>query len=413
MTPHGFSQRGCAVGKQLGAHFLVGAEAFDTGEALRVVITAGETSGDQIGAGLIRALKARRPDAIFEGIAGPEMQAAGCKSLYPMERLSVIGLFEAFGRFAEVIPMRRRLAKQLIENAPDVMVGVDAPDFNLTLELMLKRSGVPTVHYVSPSVWAWRRYRLKKIAHAVDRMLVLFPFEREFYRQHEIPVSFVGHPMADEIPLQTDRLAARRRLNLSEDGELVALLPGSRVSEVRFLAEPMAQTASWLSRRRKGLRFVAPLVDAATGSLFRSAVERYAADLPVQLIDGRARDAMAAADAVLAASGTATLEALLLKRPMVITYKTLPLTWFIGRRMLHVEHVGLPNLLAGEALVPELLQSEAVPERLGPALLEFLESRRRVEALERRFAQIHASLKNDASARAADAVLEVAAARAR
>ena len=378
---------------------------------MRVVITAGEASGDQLAASLIRAIRARRPDATFQGIAGPQMQAAGCESFYPMERLSVMGLFEAFGRFAEVIPMRRRLAKRLIADPPDVLVGVDAPDFNLSLELMLRRAGVPTLHYVSPSVWAWRQYRLKKIARAVDRMLVLFPFEREFYRQRQIPVSFVGHPMADEIPMQSDRLAARRSLGLPEDGEYLALLPGSRVSEVRFLAEPLAQTAAWLKQRRPGLRFVAPLVDSATRSLFEVAVHRFAADLSIHLVDGRARDAMAAADAVLVASGTATLEALLLKRPMVITYKTLPLTWLIGRRMLHVDHVGLPNLLAGETLVPELLQDQAVPERLGPPLLELFQSPQRVQALKQRFAGIHASLKNDASARAADAVLEVAAGR--
>lgn len=376
---------------------------------MRIVITAGEASGDQLGAALIQAIKARRPDASFQGIAGPRMQAAGCESFYPMERLSVMGLFEAFGRFAEVIPMRRRLAKRLIADPPDVLIGVDAPDFNLSLELMLKQAGVPTVHYVSPSVWAWRRYRVRKIARAVDRMLVLFPFEREFYRRHDVPVTFVGHPMADEIPMHSDKVAARRTLGLPEKGEWLALLPGSRVSEVRFLAEPLAQTAAWLWQRRPGLRFVAPLVDAATRSLFEAAVHRFASDLSVHIIDGQARNAMAAADAVLAASGTATLEALLLKRPMVICYKTLPLTWMIGRRMLHVDHVGLPNLLAGEALVPELLQDQAVPERLGPALLEYFQSPGRVRALEQRFEKIHASLKNDASARAADVVLEVAA----
>ncbi len=378
------------------------------GGTVRVVITAGEASGDQLGAGLIHAIKARRPDAVFQGIAGPRMQAAGCESFYPMERLSVMGLFEAFGRFVEVIPMRRRLARRLIADRPDVLVGIDAPDFNLSLELMLKQAGIPTVHYVSPSVWAWRRYRLKKIARAVDRMLVLFPFEREFYRRLSIPVSFVGHPMADDIPMQTDRIAARRALGLPEDGECVALLPGSRVSEVRFLAEPLVQTAVWLQQRRAGLRFVTPLVDAATRSLFEAAVSRYAAHLELHRVDGRAREVMAAADAVLAASGTATLEALLLKRPMVITYRTLPLTWLIGRRLLHVDHVGLPNLLAGTELVPELLQGEAVAERLGPALLQFLESPEKVRALEQRFAEIHSSLKNDASAKAAEAVLEVA-----
>ncbi len=380
---------------------------------MRVVITAGEASGDQLGAGLIRAIRRRQPDAVFDGIAGPQMQAAGCTSFYPMERLSVMGLFEAFGRLAQVIPERRRIARRLIADPPDVLVGVDAPDFNLSLELMLKRAGIPTVHYVSPSVWAWRRYRVKKIARAVDRMLVLFPFEQTFYQQRNVAVTFVGHPMADEIPMQVDRREARGVLGLPREKTCVALLPGSRVNEVRFLADPLAQAAAWLSQRRPGVCFVAPLVDAATRSLFQAAVRRHAGDLNVRLVDGRARDAMAAADVVLAASGTATLEALLLKRPMVITYRTLPLTWFIGRRMLQVDHVGLPNLLAGEALVPELLQDDATPERLGQALLDYLQSPERVEALEKRFAQIHQSLKNDASEKAAEAVLEVAAGAAR
>ena len=375
---------------------------------MRVVITAGEASGDQLGAGLIRAIRARRPEAKFEGIAGPRMQAEGCASLYPMERLSVMGLFEALGRFAEIIPMRRRLARRLIADPPDVLVGIDAPDFNLSLELMLRTAGVPTVHYVSPSVWAWRQYRIKKISRAVDRILVLFPFEQDFYVRHGISVSFVGHPMADEIPLETDRAAARRALDLPSNGTWVALLPGSRVSEVRFLAEPLAQTAAWLAKRRPDVHFLAPLVDAATRSLFDAAVRRYASGLEMRLVNGRAREAMAAADAVLAASGTATLEALLLKRPMVITYKTMPLTWLVGRRMLHVDYVGLPNLLAGEALVPELLQSDATPERLGQALLDWLDCPQKVAALERRFSEIHESLRNDASERAADEVLKIA-----
>jgi len=374
---------------------------------VRVAIIAGETSGDLLGAGLIEEIRRRRPEATFEGIAGPRMQEQGCRSLYPMERLSVMGLFEAFGRFPELIPVRRRLAARFIADPPDVFIGVDAPDFNLSLEVALRAAGVTTVHYVSPAVWAWRRYRLRKIARAVDRMLVLFPFEQDFFRTHDVPVRFVGHPMADEIPLKTDAAAARRGLGLDREREWIALLPGSRVSEVRYLAEPMVQTARWLSQRRPGLGFIAPIVNTEVRSLFEAAVQNHGKNLDLQLVDGRARDVMTASNAVLAASGTATLEALLLKRPMVITYRTTALTWMIGRRMLHVDHVGLPNLLAGEEIVPELLQDEAQPEKLGAALLRYLESPALVKTLTSRFTEIHATLRNDASARAAEAVLEV------
>lgn len=379
---------------------------------MRVFIAAGETSGDLLGAALMEAIRHRRPEVSFEGISGPRMQQRGCPSVYPMERLSVMGLFESFGRYPELIPMRRRLAARLIANPPDVFVGIDAPDFNLSLELALRAAGVPTVHYVSPSVWAWRRYRLRKIARAVDRMLVLFPFERDFYRAHNVPVRFVGHPMADEIPLESDTGAARRDLGLDREREWIALLPGSRASEVRYLAEPMVLTARWLARRRPGIGFVVPIVGPEVRVLFEDALRRHGAGLELRLVDGRGREVMAASNAVLAASGTATLEALLLKRPMVITYRTMGLTWLIGRRMLHVDHVGLPNLLAGEEIVPELLQHDAQPDRLGAALLRYLESPELVDALTARFSGIHHSLRNDASTRAAEAVLELSDARA-
>lgn len=375
---------------------------------MRVFIAVGETSGDLLGAALMDEIRRRRPGAQFQGIAGPRMQERGCPTVYPMERLSVMGLFESFGRYPELIPVRRRLAARLIAKPPDVFVGIDAPDFNLSLERMLHAAGVPTVHYVSPSVWAWRRYRLRKIARAVDRMLVLFPFERDFYRAHDVPVSFVGHPMADEIPPQTDAGAARRDLGIDGEREWIALLPGSRVSEVRYLAEPMVQAARWLFRRRPGVGFIAPMVNAEIRALFEAAIRKHGEGIDLRLVEGRARDVMTASNAVLAASGTATLEALLLKRPMVITYRTMPLTWMIGRRMLHVDHVGLPNLLAGEEIVPELLQDDARPEKLGAALLRYLESPELVTALTARFAEIHDTLRNDASARAAEAVLEVA-----
>ena len=324
-----------------------------------------------------------------------------------MERLSVMGLFEVVGRYLELVPVRRRLARRFTRNPPDAFIGVDAPDFNLSLELALRRAGVKTVHFVSPSVWAWRRYRLHKIARAVDMMLALFPFEPPLYEARSIPVRLVGHPLADEIPMRSDRGAARARLELDAGVRIVALLPGSRMSELQRLAEPLARTAGWVHRRRPDVRFVSPLVDRATRELFARALTRHAPDVPCDLFLGASRDAMAASDVVLLASGTATLEAMLLKRPMVITYRTMRLTWMLGRAMLHVEHVGLPNLLAGARLVPELLQDDATPERLGSALLDRLDHPERQQAVLEEFDRIHESLRNDAFDRAADAVLEV------
>ena len=363
-----------------------------------------------LASGLIEALRARVPGARFEGIAGPRMLAAGCETLYPMERLSVMGLFEVFGRYLELIPVRRQLARRFTENPPDAFIGVDAPDFNLSLELALRGAGVKTVHFVSPSVWAWRRYRLNKIARAVDMMLALFPFEPPIYDAHSIPVRFVGHPLADEIAMWTSRDAARARLSLDPGARIVALLPGSRVSELRRLAEPLARTARWVHQRRPEVRFVAPLVDGATRDFFSRALAEHAPDIRCDLLVGASRDAMAASDVILLASGTATLEALLLKRPMVITYRTMHLTWILGRAMLHVDHVGLPNLLAGARLVPELLQDDATPERLGPALLDRLDHPGRQRHVLEEFDRIHRALRNDAYTKAAEAVLEVVAA---
>lgn len=338
------------------------------------------------------------------------MLAVGCETLYPMERLSVMGLFEAVGRYLELVPVRRRLARRFIESPPDAFIGVDAPDFNLSLELALRRAGVKTVHFVSPSVWAWRRYRLHKIARAVDMMLALFPFEPPLYEARSIPVRLVGHPLADEIPMRSDQGAARARLGLDAGARIVALLPGSRMSELQRLAGPLARTACWVHRRRPDIRFLSPLVDRATRELFSRALARHAPDVQCDLLLGASRDAMAASDVVLLASGTATLEAMLLKRPMVITYRTMRLTWMLGRAMLHVDHVGLPNLLAGARLVPELLQDDATPERLGSALLDRLDHPERQQPVLEEFDRIHETLRNDAFARAAEAVLEVVAA---
>ena len=380
---------------------------------MRVALVAGEASGDRLGAGLVRALRERIPHARFEGIAGPGMAEAGCRCLYPMDRLSVAGLVEAVPRYLALLPVRARLARAWIADPPDVFIGVDAPDFNLGLEERLRRAGIPTVHYVSPSVWAWRRYRVRKIARAVDLLLALFPFEADFYARWGVEATFVGHPSADAVPDVPDRAAERRRLGLTRDAEVVALLPGSRHSELARLAVPMVEAACWLAARRDRICFVAPLVTSALRRHFESALEERGRDLDLRILDGESWSAMAAADVVLLASGTATLETLLHRRPMVITYRTRVLTWAIGRRLLHVAHVGLPNLLAGRALVPELLQDRATGAHLGAAVLRYLEHPEEVPSLQAEFASIRQTLRNDADCSAATAVLELLARRSR
>ncbi|HEB99877.1 MAG TPA: lipid-A-disaccharide synthase [Thiotrichales bacterium] len=374
---------------------------------LKIGIIAGEASGDLLGAGLIEAIRARVPDARFEGIGGPRMQALGCESLYPMERLSVMGLIEPLRHLPGLLAMRRALVRRFLESPPDVFVGIDAPDFNLALERRLKAAGIPTVHYVSPSVWAWRRYRVRKIARSLDRMLTLFPFEADFYREHRVPVTFVGHPLADLIPMHTDTAAARRQLGLPEEGPLVALLPGSRMGEVGRLAGPFIEAARWCRAQRGNIRFAAAFANASTRKLFEDALQGQE-EPDIRLLDGQARVLMAAADAVLVASGTATLEAMLIKRPMVVAYRMAPLGYRLARMLVKLPWYSLPNLLAGERLVPEFIQDEATGEALGAALLHCLEDQPGREAMLERFAEIHARLRGGASTRAAAAVLEVA-----
>ncbi len=375
---------------------------------LKIGIIAGEASGDLLGAGLIEAIRARVPEARFEGIGGPRMQALGCESLYPMERLSVMGLIEPLRHLPGLLAMRRALLRHFLASPPDVFVGIDAPDFNLALERRLKAAGIPTVHYVSPSVWAWRRYRVRKIGRSLDRMLTLFPFEADFYSEHQVPVTFVGHPLADLIPMRTDTAAARRQLGLPEEGPLVALLPGSRMGEVGRLAGPFIEAARWCRAQRDNIRFAAAFANASTRKLFEEALQGQEGAPDIRLLDGQARVLMAAADAVLVASGTATLEAMLLKRPMVVAYRMAPLGYRLARMLVKLPWYSLPNLLAGERLVPEFIQDEATGEALGAALLRCLEDQPGREAVLKRFAEIHARLRGGASARAAAAVLEVA-----
>lgn len=374
---------------------------------MRIGIVAGEASGDLLAASLIRAILARHPEAQFEGIAGPEMIAEGCTPLFHSERLSVMGFSEVFGRLRELLAIRRQVRRHFLANPPDVFIGVDAPDFNHALERKLKAAGIPTVHYVSPSVWAWRQYRVKKIARSIDLMLTLFPFEADFYREHQVPVTFVGHPLADMIPLESDPFAARLALGLPMDRPIIALLPGSRVSEVGRLADTFLATARWCVERRPDLHFVVPLVNEHTERVFDEVRQKICPDLSITMIRGRSREVMAAADVVLLASGTAALEAMLLKRPMVVAYKVTGLTAFLAKRLLKVPYVSLPNLLAKQALVGEYLQEDAVAEKLGPALMALLENPQLSSHMQRVFDDIHQSLRQDAANRAADAVLKL------
>lgn len=370
------------------------------GRALRVALVAGEASGDILGAGLMQALRGRHPDVEFIGVGGPRMESLGLQSLFPMERLSVMGLVEVLGRLGELLKRRRHLTRTLIASQPDVFIGIDAPDFNLGLELKLRRAGIKTVHYVSPSVWAWRQKRVLKIREACDLMLTLFPFEARFYEEQRVPVCFVGHPLADTIDLHNDRGQARERLGLLGDGPVVALMPGSRGGEVARLGEVFLDAAVQLRALRPGVRFVLPCASAPR----REQVEAMLAgrDLPLTLLDGQSHEALAACDAVLIASGTATLEALLYKRPMVVAYRVAPLTYRILKRLVKSAYISLPNLLAQRLLVPELIQDAASPEALAHALAPLLEGG---DVQTERFEDIHRTLRRDASARAADAVL--------
>lgn len=375
---------------------------------LRVGIIAGEMSGDLLGAGLIKAIREKHPDAVMEGIGGPQMIAEGFTSLFALEALSVMGLFEVLVHLPRLLRIRRAIVTHFLAYPPDVFVGIDAPDFNLGVEQRLRARGIRTVHYVSPSVWAWRQGRVKKIARSVDRMLTLFPFEAAFYQDHRVPVRFVGHPLADMIPPRVDAAAARAALKLPAQGELVALLPGSRAGEVGRLAEVFVATVDWCLHRRPGLRFAVALANPLAHEIFMRALNRHAGDLPVHLLDGHAREVMAASDAVLLASGTATLEAMLSKRPMVVAYKLALPTFLLARRWVKLPYFALPNLLAGEKLVPEFLQDEVTPEALGSALLQALDDTAARQRLTDAFDGIHAQLRGGASVNAAAAVLEVA-----
>lgn len=370
-------------------------------------MVAGEASGDTLGAGLIEALRRCVPDALFFGVAGPKMRAAGCEVWEPSESLAVMGLFEILRDLPRLMRLLARLRSSFIEARPDVFVGIDAPDTNLRLARHIHAAGIPTVQYVSPQVWAWRQGRARTMHESIDLVLCLLPFEKQFYDGQGIAAEFVGHPLADAIPLEADRGAARAALGLAADAQVVALLPGSRRGEVTRLADDFAATALWMAQKRPGLTFIAPMASASTRDIFAAALRRVAPRLQVLLLEAQAQTALIAADVVMVASGTASLEAALCKRPMVVVYRLGVMTAWLLRRLNLVKSkfFAQPNLLADRRLVGEYFQEQINPESIGAELLMWLDDKPRREALEHEFLAIHAKLKLDASARAAQAVI--------
>jgi len=371
-------------------------------------MVAGEASGDLLAAHLIAALKARRRGMLFAGIGGPRMINEGFESLYPMEKLSVRGYAEVLRNYAEIMGIRRRLAKTLIAERPELFIGVDSGDFNLGLERRLKEAGIPTIHYVSPSVWAWRGWRVKKIARSVNRILVMFPFEAPLYEKAGVPVTYVGHPLADVIPQEPKKEEARAALRLPGNKLIVAMLPGSRRSELHYMASAFVLAAHRFRQEMPEVHFVVPTVTRATRDMFEMAVHQHQrTDLPLTLLFGHSHEALAAADMALVASGTATLETALFKTPMVIAYRQSPITWALMRSMLYLPYIGMPNILAGERLVPELLQDEANPAALAAALLALWRDAAARKRQIERFHDFHHLLRQNTAQKAADAVLEV------
>lgn len=373
---------------------------------LTIALCAGEASGDLLGAHLIEALKQHRPDARFIGIGGPRMMAAGCQSLYPQERLAVRGYAEVIGRLPEILRIRRGLTAALTELRPDVFVGIDAPDFNLGVAEKLKAAGIPTVHYVSPSVWAWKRGRVQKIVKQVNQVLCLFPMEPPLYHEAGGQAVFVGHPLAQTLPLDADKATARATLKLDDNIPVFAVLPGSRISEIDYMTPVYLRVVQLMLRELPDARFIIPYATAAGRERLQHYLKQPEFEkLPVRLQTARTELACTAADAVLVTSGTATLEVALCKRPMVISYKISALTYQLVKRKIHVAHVGLPNILLGREVVPELLQHDATPEKLAAAMLDWYRQPEKVQALETEFVQLHHMLKQDTDRLAAEVVL--------
>ena len=377
------------------------------GSSVRIAMVAGEASGDLLASHLMAALKLKLPDAVFYGIGGPRMQGQGFDAWWPMEKLAVMGYVDALKHYREIAGIRRQLKKRLLDIKPDIFIGVDAPDFNLGLETDLKAAGIKTIHYVSPSIWAWRGGRIKRIARAVNRVLALFPMEPPLYEKERIPVTYVGHPLADIIPLETSKNAVREKLAMPRDVPVFALLPGSRQGELAMMADTFVQTAKIIRERLPNALFVVPLTTRETRLQFEMAIyNQQAGDVPFRLLFGHAQDALGAADVSLVASGTATLEAALIKRPMVITYKIAKMSYWIMKRMAYQPFVGLPNVLAGREVVPEILQDQATPENLAEALIKLYEDKANAEVVAEVFTEIHHRLRQNTAEKAANAVIE-------
>ncbi|MCG6292450.1 lipid-A-disaccharide synthase [Vibrio vulnificus] len=372
---------------------------------LRIGIVAGELSGDTLGEGFIKAIKAVHPDAEFVGIGGPKMIALGCQSLFDMEELAVMGLVEVLGRLPRLLKVKAELVRYFTENPPDVFVGIDAPDFNLRLELDLKNAGIKTVHYVSPSVWAWRQKRIFKIAKATHLVLAFLPFEKAFYDKFNVPCEFIGHTLADAIPLESDKAPARELLGLEQDKQWLAVLPGSRGSELKMLSQPFIETCKKLQQAFPELGFVVALVNQKRREQFEQAWKEYAPELDFKLVDDTARNVITASDAVMLASGTVALECMLLKRPMVMGYRVNAVTAFLAKRLLKTQYVSLPNILADNELVKEYLQDDCTPDNLFGEVSRLLEGDNH-QMLDK-FTEMHHWIRKDADQQAANAVLKL------
>ena len=378
-----------------------------TALAVRIALVAGEASGDLLASQLIQALRAKLPNAVFFGVGGPKMLGMGFDAWYPLETLAVRGYAEVLGRFREIAAIRRQLTRRLLADPPDVFIGVDAPDFNLSLEKTLKQRGISTIHYVSPSIWAWRGGRIHKIGAAASRVLALFPFEPALYERHGIPVSYVGHPLADMLPLADGRDDARALLGLSPQDPVFALLPGSRQGELKYMADAFIETARRIHQAIPDAVFLAPMATRETRLLFEAALHRCEVpELPIRLLFGHAHQAMMVADVVLVASGTATLEAALLKRPMVMVYKMSPVSYWLMQRIGgYLPYYSLPNILCGRFVVPEFIQDDATPENIAQAVLNLYADKAVCERLRAVFREMHLKLRQNAAEKAAAAVL--------
>lgn len=372
---------------------------------LRIGLIAGEASGDILGEGLIKALKKHYPDAIFEGIAGPKMIAQGCKALHPLEALSVMGFVEVLGKLRSILRIRKSIINHFIQNPPDIFIGIDAPDFNLTVELKLKQQGIKTIHYVSPSVWAWKQWRIHKIAKATDLVLAFLPFEKAFYDKFNVPCQFIGHTLADQLPLQRDKSGARAQLKLQENDKILAILPGSRKAEVEMLGPIFLQAAQIIHQKYPDYHFIAPMVNNTRKVQFQAQIDALTMSLPITLFDGQSSAVLQSADTVLLASGTAALEAMLAKAPMVVAYKVKPITYIIAKSLSNVKYTSLPNLIADKEVVKELSQYDCTVENI-VAELDRLIAHDGAEMVNT-FTELHQLIRCDADTQAANAVIKL------